>query len=256
MDNRTNMLSETVNVTMHTVSFNEKEISYAKVQRNTAYIGNIIDTILKSNKVLDRETLLYAAGLIRNGIIELLKSGKAVDLLETGILYIKPDGSIDSENPSINDIPEMKLSFTPSEIALDAVKDVVVAADVTESNEPQICSLFDISARSEGNDLSEGCSIRIRGKKLKVAGDENTTGVFLALCDENGKYSDDRSTWAHIAPSELVDNTSSVLLFNLPRSAKSGMYRLIVRTAYGAGSRINKTVRTGLFPDIIRIKTA
>ena len=101
MNDKSNLLTDKVNVTIHTLSLSEKDISFAKVQRNTAYIGNIIDKILEHNKVMDRETLLYSAGLFRNGILELLKSGKAVDLLEMGVLYIKPDGSIDSSNPSI-----------------------------------------------------------------------------------------------------------------------------------------------------------
>ncbi len=49
-----------------------------------------MDKILEKEHNLSRETLLYAAGLMRNGIIELLKGGKAVDLLEMGVLYIKP----------------------------------------------------------------------------------------------------------------------------------------------------------------------
>ena len=70
-----------------------------------------MDKILEKEHNLSRETLLYAAGLMRNGIIELLKGGKAVDLLEMGVLYIKPKSGMVKNCPSITDIPDMTLSF-------------------------------------------------------------------------------------------------------------------------------------------------
>ena len=86
-------------------------IVYKKVKRNTAYIGNILDKILEKEHNLSREILLYSAGLMRNGIIELLKGGKAVDLLEMGVLYIKPKSRMVKNCLSITDIPDMILSF-------------------------------------------------------------------------------------------------------------------------------------------------
>lgn len=253
MNDKSNLLTDKVNVTMHTLSLSEKDISYAKVQRNTAYIGNIIDKILEHNKVMDRETLLYVAGLLRNGILDLLKTGKAVDLLEMGILYIKPDGSMDTLTPDIHDVPEMRLAFTPSEMALEAVKGVTVAADVTGSNEPVINEVFDMNSLTTGTTVTKGYSVRLKGKRLKIAGEENETGIFFAPCDAGGKYEDDVSTWNHIAFSQIIDNTASVLLFNTPADMESGSYRLIVKTAYGSGSRVNKTVRSGLYPAVIEI---
>ena len=253
MDDKVNELSDTVNVTMHTLTFSDKPISYAKVTRNTAFIGNIVSKILEHNKVLDRETLLYSAGLFRNAILELLKTGKAVDLLEMGILYIKPDGSMDSESPDISDVPQMSLAFTPSELALESVKNVTVAADITEINEPEISEIFDMSTRTSGTAVTKGHSVRLKGKRLKIAGEEEGTGIFLANCDAEGNYDKDISKWNHINTSELIDNTASNLLFNIPNELESGKYRLFVKTAYGSGTRINKTVRSGLFPKVITV---
>ncbi len=42
----------------------------------------------------------------------------------------------------------MSLDFTPSELALESVKDVAVAADITEINEPVINEVYDMSLRS------------------------------------------------------------------------------------------------------------
>ena len=215
MDDKSNKLSDTVNVTMHTLTFADKPVAYAKVKRNTAFIGNIITKILEYNKVLDRETLLYVAGLFRNAILDLLKGGKAVDLLEMGILYIKPDGSIDSEMPGIEDVPKMTLSFTPSDIALESVKNVTAGADISTTNEPILASLYNIHTQKSGTELSIGYSARIVGKRLKIAGDEAETGLYLASCTEDGTYNMDSSTWTALGMENIVDNTNTNILFNI-----------------------------------------
>ena len=253
MNDKTNKLSDTVNVTMHTLTLSDKTVSYARVKRNTAFIGNIISKILEHNKVLDRETLLYSAGLFRNAILELLKDGKAVDLLEMGILYIKPNGSIDSAVPGIEDVPEMTLSFTPSDMALDAVKNVTAGADVSISNEPALESLSNIHTKQNGSELSIGHSARITGKRLKIAGNEMETGLYLASCSENGIYDNDPSTWTALGAANIVDNTNTNILFNIPNDIMAGKYRLILKTAYGYGSRINKSVRTGVYREVVSI---
>ncbi len=253
MDDKSNKLSDTVNVTMHTLTVSDKTVSYAKVKRNTAFIGNIVSTILEHNKVMDRETLLYAAGLFRNAILSLLKDGKAVDLLEMGVLYIKPDGSIDSETPGIEDVPKMTLSFTPSDIALESVKDVTAGADISTTTEPIIASLFNIHTKKSGTELSIGYSARITGKRLKIAGDEAETGLYFASCTEDGTYNMDSSTWTPLGMENIIDNTNTTILFNLPASITAGKYRVIIKTAYGSGTRINKTVRTGVYSKTVSI---
>lgn len=253
MNDKFNNLSDTVNVTMHTLTVLDKPVSYAKVKRNTAFMGNIVSKILEQNKVMDRETLLYSAGLFRNAILELLKSGKAVDLFEMGILYIKPASSIDSAMPGIEDIPKMTLSFTPSDLALQAVKDVTAGADVSTTNEPVFAELFNIHTKKSGTELSVGQSARITGKRLKIAGDEAETGLFFAPCKEDGTYSTDFSEWTVLGMENIVDNTNTAILFNIPEDFEAGSYRLIVKTAYGSGTRINKTVRTGVYAETVTV---
>jgi hypothetical protein len=43
------------------------------------------------------------------------------------------------------------------------------------------------------------------------------------------------------------------VVMNVPQSLQPGTYRLIVQTAYGSGARINKTVRKGVFEEIVTV---
>lgn len=111
-------------------------------------------------------------GLLRNAILELLKSGKAEDLLEMGTLYIKPSSSMDSLNPSINDVPDMTLSFTPSDIALEAVKGVTVGLTLLQQTSLR-WKAFTIQNQKAMNFLSgiqpesQEKGLRLQAKKVK-----------------------------------------------------------------------------------------
>ena len=255
MNDKTNELTDQVNVTIHATSLPGKSASYAKVKRNTAYVGNIIDKVLEKEKNLTRETLLYAAGAFRNGITDLLKTGKSVDILELGTLYIKPVSGMEKANPAVTEIPGLTLAFTPSELALSSIKDVAIGSNVTESKLPVIESLFDVHTASASDMLTGGHCAKICGKRLKIAGNEknNDFGVFFASCDESGKYEDDYSKWIRISSSAIIDNCSSCLMFELPEAVAKGTYRIIVQTAYGSGTRVNKTVRKAVYDNIVTV---
>lgn len=185
MNDRRNSLTDKVNVTIHSVP--KTNTTYAKVKRNTAYIGNILDKVLKTEKNLTRATLLYASEVLRDGVIELLKEGKSVDLFELGTLYIKPASSMETATPNVSDVPSMTAAFAP--------------------------------------------------------------------CDENGSYKEDISDWICVLQNALgMGNTASTLVFNAPSSLVAGTYRLIVRTASASGGRICKTVRQGLFSEIVTVE--
>ena len=253
MDKRINSLTDSVNVTIHASKLTKGSGSYAKVQRNTAYIGNIVERVSK-NAVIPggTETLLYVAGLLRDGILSLLSEGKAVDLLEMGILYLKPQKGMESTNPEISDVPSMTLGFTPSIKAIEAVKNITVGADITKSNLPMPKTLLDLHTKTLGVDIY---TVRVGGTGLKVAG--TNSGVFLAPCDDEGVYQMDGSDWVSVCDSEtLIDNTNTRLEFNIPADTTAGTYRLIVKTASSTGNRVNKTLRTGMMEEVITVTTA
>lgn len=258
MNDRRNSLTDKVNVTIHSVpkTNTTKDFSYAKVKRNTAYIGNILDKVLKTEKNLTRATLLYASEVLRDGVIELLKEGKSVDLFELGTLYIKPASSMETATPDVSDVPSMTAAFTPSELTLESVKNVAVGEDVTKSTEPEISLILDMKTETEGSKISAGGTVKIIGKRLKIAGDESSNaGIFFAPCDENGSYKEDVSDWICVLQNALgMGNTASTLVFNAPSSLVAGTYRLIVRTAFASGGRICKTVRQGLFSEIVTVE--
>lgn len=259
MNDKRNSLNDKVNVTMHSVSrlVSDKTFSYAKVQRNTAYIGNILDKVLETEKNLSRATLLYATDILRDGILSLLKEGKSVDILELGTLYLKPASGMETANPDVGDVPQMTAAFTPSALTIESARNVAVGEDVTRSSAPEITSVLDMKTEKFGTSISTGGTVKILGKRLKVAGNESSkAGVFFAPCDASGGYQADMSDWICIPENALsLGNTAKTLVFNIPAAAVPGTYRLIVRTAYSSNHEYSKTVREGIFSKIVNVET-
>ena len=106
------------------------------------------------------------------------------------------------------------------------------SADITEDKNPFITEIYDMFTRSGGNTVTSGHTIRLKGKKLKVAGSEAETGVFFAPCAEDESFSENISDWIQILQNDLIENTASILMFNLPQEITAGMYKIIIRTAY------------------------
>ena len=250
---RNNSLTDSVNVSL-IKSHLASDSSYAKVQRKTAYIGNIVTEVMKTNSILSQETLLFAAGLFRDAVISLIKSGHSVDILELGTLYLKAKSGMDTATPSITDVPEMTVAFTPSDMAVEAVKDVTILADVTGDTNPEMKKFYNVSSHSNDFKFNASNSVRLTGKKLKIAGDEATAGIYIVPCDAKGLYKQDESDWIKVTEDEITDNKPSVLLFNIPSVVSTGTYRIAIKSYYSNGVRTLKSIRQTVFETVFTVE--
>ena len=93
-------LKGSVNVTVHKNYLKQDSTSsYAKVQRTTAGMNNVIAKVLNKTKLFDEASLVASAMLFKNAILELLEQGISINLLELGTLYPSAQGNIDNLNP-------------------------------------------------------------------------------------------------------------------------------------------------------------
>lgn len=250
-------LSSSVNVTVHKNHLDTKNItSYAKVCRKTADVENVIAKIAKKNGSLDEATLMHSAILFKNGIIEQLKAGYAVNLFNLGVLYLRVSGSIEGDNPSAAEIPSVSAAFCASDEFLSEIGTVQVGEAIKEKSESVISGFEERFGYLTDGTCYKGKLVRLTGQRLKVAGeDEDKTGIFFAGQDENGSHSADESTWLKVT--NIGTNTPSVLEFYPPEGVSEGKsYSLILRTASGNGSRVNKTVREAVWNGSVSVKAA
>lgn len=251
METKISDLTGSVNVTVHKNYLRDDNSSYAKVRRRKAGINHVIARILKMPGALDKATLFHAAMLFKDGFIEMLKNGHAVDVFELGTFWLSSNGSIAGESPAAADIPAMSLGFTPSAEVLAQLAGVEVGEAVRESTEPVITVVEDRYTFMTDGSVTKGKPVRVAGSRLRVAGGEDT-GIFLAPSDGKGGYATDRDSW--LKAERIGTNDPSTLEFYLPDGTEVGeTYALIVRTACGRGSRLNKTVREGVWSGTITV---
>ena len=247
------LLNGSVNVTIHKNYLKDGDASYAKVQRTTAGMNNVIASICSHSSLLDKATLVAAQMLFKSAILELLQQGVSVNVLELGTLYPTVQGNIDSANPSVEEIPSLTLKFTPSEEALNAVAKASVSMAQLEETSPIVNQIEDLSTHKTDCSISAGMPIRITGRRLKIAGDEKT-GVFLAPVHSDGSIKQDETDWIKIEESRFFKNTASFLELILPFTLEHGLsYTLVIRTAAGRGNRINKTVRSLVYDKVLTV---
>ena len=244
-------LSSSVNVTVHKNHLDTKNItSYAKVCRKTADVENVIAKIAKKSGSLDDATLMHSAILFKNGIIEQLKAGYAVNLFNLGVLYLKVSGSIEGENPTVS------VAFSASDELLSEAGAVQVGEAIKEKSESAITGFEERFGYLTDGTCYKGKSVRLTGQRLKIAGENaNKIGIFFAAQGANGSYPADESEWLKVT--NIGTNTPSLLEFYPPDGVSEGKnYSLILRTASGNGSRVNKTVRETVWSGTVSVKAA
>lgn len=242
------LINGSVNVTIHKNYLKSDDSTYAKVKRTTAGMNNVIATILKNSTLLDKATLVASQMLFKDAILELLQQGISVSLFELGTLYPSAQGNIENANPSIEEIPSLTLGFTPSDAALSAIKKTDISMAQLEDTNPVINQIEDLSTHKTDCTLTNGMPIRITGRRLKIAGDDEKVGLFFAPQKEDGTIEKEETDWIRVEEKSFFKNTSTFLELILPNSLTSGSkYTLVVRTAAGRGNRINKTLRTLIF---------
>ena len=247
-------LGGSVNVTIHKNYLREGENSYAKVQRTTAGMDNVIATILSHTKVFDKASLVATVMLFKEAILELLTQGTAINLFELGTLYPCAQGNIPSSNPNISEIPNLSLGFTPSQEALKAVGKADISMAKAEETLPQISHIEDLATHSTDCTVSAGHAVRITGRRLRIAGDETQVGLYFAQQNDNGKINENEAEWIKTDNSSFFKNTPSYLELFLPDTLESGKsYFIVIRSASGRGKSINKTVKEMIYDTPVKV---
>lgn len=252
--NNIELMKGSVNVTIHKNYLKGDDSTYAKVKRTTAGMNNVIATILKNSTLFDKATLVAAQMLFKEAILELLQQGISVSLFELGTLYPSAQGNIESANPSVEEIPSLTLGFTPSDEALKAIKKTDISMAQLEDTSPVINQIEDLSTHQTDCTVTNGMPVRITGRRLKIAGEDEKAGLFFAPQKEDGSIDKEESDWIRIEETKFFKNTSTYLELILPSNLVSGSkYTLVLRTASGRGNRVNKTLRSLIFEKTLTV---
>ncbi len=116
---------------------------------------------------------------------------------------------------------------------------------IVSGDKPVRCiwHVTDVKTGSVNSLLTPNCDLRIKGQKIKIAGDDETVGVYF-VNETSGEGT-------KVDPSDIVNNKPSELIVTIP-ALISGSYRLMIITQFTRADRLRKP-RSILFDKLLTV---
>lgn len=183
-----------VSVTLHTNRLNENDGYYGKITRNTVTLENIIAEIQARNSGVDPYMVQHVAHLLEDTILSLLAQGKAVNLLNLGVLYVVDKVVVSQPAPLIDKV----------ECLWDAM---------------------------DPDTIRPGKMVRLTGSRLRLGATDS--GISFVPVDTGGNPSDNPDDAIAVDASMVVVNNPKTLEFYAPDSLDGATkYAIRVSTNY------------------------
>lgn len=229
-----------------------KDRYVVRVPRNTVKLNEIITSICDNYPSLDPYVINHSAELLKHEILKLLKSGKAVNVLELGTLYLAGENTVSNTNPQVENMPKLTLKFASSKEAVNALSNLSVDSFMVTDCKPQIQSICSLKDGNCEGILHKGFGVRLSGYKLKLAGEGS--GIFFVPLDNDNEPATDESTWIKADTSYLPQNKMKEICFNLPDALQSGKpYYIALRTSYLTNKTNRKSSMTGFSTSTVTV---
>ena len=195
---------------------------------------NIISMILRRRTELREETISSSLSLFNEMAMEQLLQGKTVNYgLFKLSLSVKGNFTInDSWDPKNH---HFELNVKPSNEFRNQLQ-TIEGRFTSKSSNIFISSVKDNHTGSCNKYLTPGRTIEIKGKTIKIDGDDPSVGLFLQNVDTNAEI--------RIPQNEIVENYPKKLLAMLPETLEPGNYRIVIRTQLTVGNKATKGVKS------------
>lgn len=239
-------------VTLVANPFDNGQKFYAKFDRATVNIDNLIARIQKKEVGTDAIVAKHFASLFKKEILEALARGEAVNFVDLGTFYIAPAGKLQGDTPDTAKINGFQVKFTASKQFNEAVSNVEIKKVNMSNTDPILGVMTDLFTGEQDSTFTAEKVARIEGSRLLVSGDEG--GVFFAPVDEKEEPVKDETQW--IKAENLICNKAKVLEFFLPSGLSVGTpYSIVIKTNHSTGKKTRKCYSLA-YSGIVTVKSA
>ena len=238
-------------VTLIANPFVEGNKYYAKFDRATVNIDNLIARIQKKEVGTDAIMAKHFASLFKKEILEALARGEAVNFVDLGTFYIAPVGAVTGNTPETAEIKGFQVKFTPSKLTNEAVSAVEIKKISMSYTAPILGTMTDLYTGESGTTFTAGKSVRIEGTRLIVSGNEG--GVYFAPLGEDDEPVKDETQWIKV--DSLIRNKAKILEFFLPSELVVGTpYCIVLKTNHSGGKKPKKLYSV-VYSEKVTVKT-
>lgn len=194
---------------------------------------DILQRMLKEITGLKEETLYHAMSLYNRIVMESLLNGYTVN---TGLFYASPsfqgviDGGVWNKEKNTIKVNFQQGKTLREEIAKTKVEILGEKADIM-----YVLEVEDKKTGLKDGTVSPGFGVIIRGRNLKIAGSDESVGVYLI---------NDQSSEEKLPDYQIIHNKPSELTIQIPTGLLTGTYTLRITTQFSSGTNSLKTPRS------------
>ena len=253
-----------VSAKLNNNAFNETNY-VVRVPFTTVSTNGVITEVAQDYPSIDPYVIQHSLELVKAKILELLKQGRSVDVLELGTLYLKPDSTVTKDDPTVSDMPAMKVAFRVNKETRNALADVSISSFMVSDPAPTIGTVTSLYDGSTDGTVYKGYLLQLKGQNLKLpaeaAGnglgdDENESAVYFAPQKDDGTMETDESEWIKVT-GYFAKNTETYLQFYPPSTLDTGdKYFIVVRTNYLTATTYRKSYLTGSTDEAFSVASA
>lgn len=212
-----------------------EKVLYGSINYKKVTVRQILAEMEYNNSTnLSKELMFYVAEELSNRMMNKLRQGRAVELLDFGTIYPTLKGKIKAGDTASKIKEHLDIGFTPSKEAKAALKNLVVGNIKQVRPQHAIYSVIDIMDKeNKRNTLKIGKIGRITGKALKLGGHES--GLYAAKAEKEWLGPPpNKESWIRLE--HVFTNLPSKLEFFV-EGLEPGKYILIVQTSLSAGGK-------------------
>ena len=251
-----------VSVKLTNNAFNDSNY-VVRVPFTTVSTNGIITEIANSYPSINPYVIQHSLELVKAKILELLKQGRSVDVLELGTLYLKPDSTVTKEDPSVTDMPKLKVAFRVNSETKNALSDVSVNSFMINDPSPVIGTVTSLYDGNTNGTLYQDSAVLLKGSNLKLpesvingggGEEENESGVYFVPVLDTGDPNPDETTWKKVT-GYYSKNTETYLQFSQPPSGVTldADYFIAVKTNYLSSTTYRKSYIIGYTSEMVAV---
>lgn len=159
-------------------------------------------------------------------------------------LYIAPISAIQSLKPEAEKETGFEARFTPNDELKETLKGITATVSAVVDSSPQITQIENPANGATDGKLKATFSARLKGKKLKIGG-ENSGIYFLPVLDDKTPDMTEKN-WIKVPDDFFTTNSPSLLEFYIPRTLETGKSYFIAARTSIRGTTTLKNPVTGI----------
>lgn len=235
-------------------AFNDENY-VVRVPFTTVSTNGIITEIANDYPSIDPYVIQHSLELVKAKILQLLKQGRSVDVLELGTLYLKPDSTVQKIDPTVSEMPSLTVKFRVNSATRSALADVTISSFMISDPSPVLGEVTNLKDGYTDGRLYKDYLVQVKGQNLKLPDDavtetahgvsETVGGIYFVPIEDDGTPSQNWNEWIEVT-GYLAKNTPSYLQFYPPAGISIGTeYFICVRTNYLSATTTRKEMLEG-----------